>query len=81
MGNTFIISGVRNKRTRRTELAQLDAVNRMFSPDCDPEMIPPIPAGSHGLFSGKLARGAFSAPFLCGCLTVLGLDGVRLEEL
>jgi hypothetical protein len=35
---------------RRAELAQLDAVIRMFSPDCNPDMIPPIRPGSHGLF-------------------------------
>lgn len=31
--------------------------------------------------TGKLARGAFSAAFLFACLAVLGLDGVRLEDL
>jgi hypothetical protein len=41
----------------------------------------------HGLeetevtITGKLARGAFSAAFLLACLTVLGLEGVRLEDL
>jgi hypothetical protein len=65
MGNTFVISGLKNKRARiageivaaqraidqrRAELATLDAVVRMFSPDCDPDMIPRIRPGSHGLF-------------------------------
>ena len=65
MGNTFVISGLRNKRARiageirvaetaiaqrREELAQIDAVLRMFAPDCNPDMIPPIRPGSHGLF-------------------------------
>ena len=67
MGNTFVISGLRNKRARiageivaaqraidqrREELAKLDAVILMFSPDCNPDMIPPIRPGSHGLFFG-----------------------------
>ena len=67
MGNTFVISGLRNKRARiageivtaqraidqrREELAKLDAVILMFSPDCHPDMIPPIRPGSHGLFFG-----------------------------
>jgi hypothetical protein len=30
----------------------LDAVVRMFTPDCDPDMIPPIRPRSHGLFFG-----------------------------
>src|ERR1700691_204082 len=65
MGNSFVISGLRAKRARlageiiqaqeivarRTaELLALDAVIRMFLPDCDPEMIAPIPPTSHGLF-------------------------------
>ena len=43
---------------RRDELAQIDAVIRMFTPDCNPEMIPPIRPGSHGLFFsyGQLPR-------------------------
>ena len=67
MGNTFVISGLRNKRARiagliladqraiaqrQEQLAMLDAVILMFSPDCDPDMIPPIRPGSHGLFFG-----------------------------
>jgi hypothetical protein len=42
---------------------------------------------AHGLqetevtVTGKLARGAFSAAFLLACLTVLELEGVRLEDL
>lgn len=42
---------------------------------------------AHGLhetevtIAGKLARGAFSAAFLLACLTVLGMDGIRLEDL
>jgi hypothetical protein len=65
MGSSFVISGLKQKRARvageiaaaqraidqrREDLAQLDAVIRMFTPDCDPDMIPPIPPGSHGLF-------------------------------
>ena len=65
MGNAFVISGLRAKRARlageiiqaqeivarRTkELLALDAVIRMFSPECDPEMIAPIRPASHGLF-------------------------------
>jgi hypothetical protein len=73
MGDTFVISGLRNKRARiageiaaaqraldqrRAELAQLDAAIRMFTPDCNPDMIPPIRPGSHGLFFsyGELPR-------------------------
>lgn len=67
MGNTFVISGLRNKRARiagqiavdqqaiakrQEQIAMLDAVILMFSPDCNPDMIPPIRPGSHGLFFG-----------------------------
>jgi hypothetical protein len=67
MGTTHVISGLRNKRARiagliladqraiaqrQEQLAMLDAVILMFSPDCDPDMIPPIRPGSHGLFFG-----------------------------
>jgi hypothetical protein len=67
MGNTFVLSGLRNKRARiagmiladeraiaqrQEQLAVLDAVILMFSPDCHPDMIPPIRPGSHGLFFG-----------------------------
>jgi hypothetical protein len=60
-----VINALRNKRARiageiraaegaiaqrREELETLDAVIRMFAPDCNPEMTPPILAGSHGLF-------------------------------
>jgi len=65
MGNTFVISGLRDKRARiageiiqaqevvarRTkELLAIDAVIRLFSPDCNPDMIAPIRPSSHGLF-------------------------------
>ena len=66
MGYTFVISGLKDKRARlagevaatqalldqrRAELAQIDAVIRMFTPDCHPDMIPPIrPAGRRDLF-------------------------------
>jgi hypothetical protein len=65
MGNTYVISGLRDKRARiageiiqaqevvarRTkELLALDAVIRLFSPDTDPDMIAPIRPTSHGLF-------------------------------
>jgi len=67
MGDTFAISALRRKRARiageiiqaqevvakRTkELLAIDAVIRLFSPDCDPDMIPPIKPASHGLFFG-----------------------------
>jgi hypothetical protein len=35
---------------RTEELAILDAVILVFSPDCDPDMIAPIRPASHGLF-------------------------------
>jgi hypothetical protein len=41
----------------------------------------------HGLqetetsITGKLSRGTFAATFFLACLTVLELDGVRLEDL
>jgi hypothetical protein len=41
----------------------------------------------HGLqetetsITGKLARGTFAATFFLACLTVLELEGVRLEDL
>ena len=66
MGDTFVISGLKTKRARvagelahfqglvdqrRAELAQIDAVIRMFTPDCNPDMIPPIrPAGRRDMF-------------------------------
>lgn len=73
MGQSFVISGLKDKRARiageiaaaqraldqrREELAQLDAVIRMFTPGCNPDMIPPIRPGSHGLFFsyGQLPR-------------------------
>jgi len=63
--NSFVLSGLRQKRARiaggiaqareviprRTEeLAAVDAALRLFAPDCDPEMIPPIKPAPHGLF-------------------------------
>jgi hypothetical protein len=65
MGNTFVISGLRDKRARiageiiqaqeivarRTkELLAIDAVIRLFTPDCDPDMIAPIRPSARGLF-------------------------------
>jgi hypothetical protein len=65
MGDAFTISGLRRKRARiageiiqaqeivarrTTELLAIDTVLRIFSPDCDPDMIAPIWAASHGLF-------------------------------
>jgi hypothetical protein len=65
MGDSFAISGLRDKRARlageiiqaqeivarRTkELLAIDAVLRLFTPDTDPEMIAPIRPTSHGLF-------------------------------
>jgi hypothetical protein len=79
MGDTYAIAGLRRKRARiageiiaaqraldrrREDLAQIDAVLRIFAADCDPEMIPAIRPSSHGLFfsHGQLPR---------LCLTVL----------
>ena len=65
MGSTYVISGLRQKRARLAgeiaharkviaqrseELAAVDTVLRLFSPDCNPDMIPPIKPASHGLF-------------------------------
>jgi hypothetical protein len=65
MGNTFIISGLRDKRARlageiiqaqeivarRTkELLAIDAVLHLFTPDTDPDMIAPIRPSTRGLF-------------------------------
>jgi hypothetical protein len=42
---------------------------------------------AHGLeetevgIASKLARGTFSATFLLACLTVLGLEGLQLDDL
>jgi hypothetical protein len=91
MGNTFVISGLRDKRARlageiiqaqeivarRTaELLALDAVIRMFSPDCDPEMIAPIRPTSHGLFFRYKELGRF-------CLDALRVAGkpVTLDQI
>jgi len=67
MGDTFAISALRRKRARvageiiqaqevvarRTkELLAIDAVIRLFSPDCDPDMIAPIRPSTRGLFFG-----------------------------
>jgi len=66
MGNTYVISGLRDKRARlageiaaaevklaakRETLANLDAVIRLFSPQTDPDLIPAIrPVSKRGLF-------------------------------
>jgi len=66
MGNTYVISGLRDKRARlageiaaaevklaakRETLANLDAVIRLFSPQTDPELIAAVrPCSKHGLF-------------------------------
>lgn len=66
MGYSFAISGLKDKRARiageiataqrlvdqrRAELLQIDAVIRMFTPDCNAEMIAPIqPAGRRDMF-------------------------------
>ena len=65
MGEPHVLSALKDKRARiageivqardliqrRTEeLATRDAVILMFSPDCDPDMIPPIRPAKHGLF-------------------------------
>jgi hypothetical protein len=83
MGDTYAISGLQRKRARmageiiqaqevvarRTkELLALDAVIRMFSPDCDPEMIAPIRPTSHGLFFQYKELGRL-------CLDALRTDG------
>jgi hypothetical protein len=45
------IAHAREVMARRTEqLAAVDTVLRLFAPDCDPDMIPPIKPASHGLF-------------------------------
>jgi hypothetical protein len=91
MPEPHVITGLKAKRARiageiiqaqevvarRTkEMLAIDAVILLFSPDCDPEMIPPIRPASRGLFFryGQLAR---------LCLTILReakgpltLDGV-----
>jgi hypothetical protein len=79
MADTFVISGLRRKRARmagaieaaerdlgqrREELASLDAVIRLFSPQSDPELIPAIKPCSHrGLFfkHGEQLRLCFAA--------------------
>lgn len=45
-------------KQRREQLATLDAVIRMFTPDCNPDMIPPIKPVSRNLFFkyGQLPR-------------------------
>jgi hypothetical protein len=67
MGEPHIITGLKRKRARiageiiqaqeivarRTkELLAIDAVIRLFSPDCDPDMIAPIRHSPRGLFFG-----------------------------
>ena len=59
---------------RREEMAQIDAVIRMFTPDCNPDMIPPIRPGSHGLF---LSYGQL--PRLCLSILREAKQPVRLE--
>ncbi len=83
MGNSFVISGLRIKRVRlageiiqaqeivarrTTELLALDAVIRLFSPDCDPDMIAPIRPTSHSLFFQykELGRLCLGAPPVAG---------------
>ena len=65
MGEPHVLTALKNKRARiageiaanqravaqrQEQLAILDAVILMFAPDCNPEMIPSIRPGSHGLF-------------------------------
>jgi hypothetical protein len=65
MAESHVITGLKTKRARiageiiqhqeivahRTkELLAIDAVIRLFSPDCDPDMIAPIRPASRGLF-------------------------------
>jgi hypothetical protein len=67
MGEPHVLTALKNKRARiageiaanqravaqrQEQLAILDAVILMFAPDCNPEMIPPIRPGSHGMFFG-----------------------------
>jgi hypothetical protein len=78
MGHTFVISGLRDKRARmagelavverdlakrREALATIDAVIRMFEPDSNPDMIPPIRPAGRSLFfrRGELSRLCLSA--------------------
>ncbi len=78
MGHTFVISGLRDKRARlageltvverdlakrRETLAALDAVIRMFEPESNPDMIPPIRPVGRSLFfrRGELSRLCLSA--------------------
>jgi hypothetical protein len=73
MGSSVVINGLRDKRARiageikvaedalaqrREQLAQIDAVIRMFTPDCNPDMIPPIRPAKRGLYFsyGQLPR-------------------------
>src|SRR5258706_12006567 len=65
MGNTFVLSGLRDKRARiageiiqaqeivarrSKELMAIDAVLRLFTHDTDPDMIAPIRPSTRGLF-------------------------------
>jgi hypothetical protein len=54
----------------------LDTVIGVFTPDCDPDMTPPIRRGSHGLFFGyrELAR-------LCMAHLQEAKGPVRLDEI
>lgn len=105
MGHTFIISGLRDKRARlagelvaverdlarrRETLAALDAVIRMFEPDCNPDKIPPIRPVGRSLFfrRGELSRLCLSALRDAGkpvrCRTVaewaIGAKGLEVPD-
>lgn len=91
MGNTFVLSGLRDKRARiageiiqsqeivarRTkELLAIDAVIRLFSPDTDPDMIAPIRPTSRGLFFGYRELTQLCVNILREAEKPLTLDGV-----
>ncbi|HET6610111.1 MAG TPA: hypothetical protein VFG62_25825, partial [Rhodopila sp.] len=73
MGDSFAIRALLDKRARiageievakhviaqrAEQLAQIDAVVRMFKPECNPDMIPPIRPAKRGLYFsyGQLPR-------------------------
>jgi len=90
-GTTFVISGLRQKRARIAgeiaqarkvlaqrieELAAVDTVLRLFAPDDDPDMIPPIKPASHGLFFQYRELGRICMDVLRGARGPVTLDRI-----
>jgi hypothetical protein len=91
METTHVLTGLRDKRARiageiqaaahalaerQEQLATLDAVIRMFVPDCHPDMIPPIRPISRGLFFKHAELPRLCIGILRNAACPMGLDKI-----